>query len=376
MTEQTISPQRAVGDVHLVGSLPFQDAESAFRSAAQNLGGRVAGLPDGEPGQRKFWVNYLPQFIFSNHPDLTAIHVPDAGGPEAQPEQDEGVRPGAALAYRWTFKINDDVDDFRIELGYGQFALESWATFKRLRDAGEIPAGTRFQVSLPATVSAIDGFFESAGDRERARRAYEAAIAKNVQEILAVVPAQDILFQIDFCIEVIDLAIGDETYYPFWEDHSYAEKLDRHMTELTRLEDVFPEEAPLGIHLCFGTWGGWPMVDMTDLGLCVELANKAVAMAHRHLDFIHMPVDVTSADAFYAPLADLEVGDTKIYLGLVHFHEETQDAFRARVATAQKYLADFGVAAVCGYGRANPDEAGDIFKMHVECAELLHAPGS
>ncbi len=94
MSEQTISPQRAVGDVHLVGSLPFPDAESAFRAAAKGLGDRIAGLPDGEPGQRKFWVNYMPQFIFSNHPDLTAIHIPDAGGPEAQPEADEGVRPG------------------------------------------------------------------------------------------------------------------------------------------------------------------------------------------------------------------------------------------------------------------------------------------
>jgi hypothetical protein len=373
MSEQTISPQRAVGDIHLVGSLPFSDAESAFRSTAHSLGGRVAALPDGEPGQRKFWVNYMPQFIFSNHPDLTAIHIPDAGGPEAQPVEDEGVRPGAALAYRWTFKINDDVDVFAFDLGYGEFALESWATFKRLRDAGGIPAGTRFQVSLPSTVSAIDGFFESADDRERAHRAYEQAIAKNVQEILAVVPAEDILFQIDFCIEVIDAAIGDETYYPFWEDRTYAEKLALHLGELTSLEDVFPEEAPLGIHLCFGTWGGWPMVDMKDLSLCVELANKAVAMSHRHLDFIHMPVDVTSADAFYAPLADLDVGDTRIYLGLVHHHEESSDAFSARVATAKKYLSDFGVAAVCGYGRVNPDEAGDIFKMHIECADLLHA---
>ena len=82
-----------------------------------------------------------------------------------------------------------------------------------------------------------------------------------------------------------------------------------------------------------------------------------------------MPVDVTSADAFYAPLADLEVGDTKIYLGLVHHHEETNDAFEARVTTAKKYLSDFGVAAVCGYGRVNPEEAGDIFKMHIECAD-------
>jgi hypothetical protein len=60
----------------------------------------------------------------------------------------------------------------------------------------------------------------------------------------------------------------------------------------------------------------------------------------------------------------------------VHFHEETGDAFRARVAIAEKYLSDFGVAAVCGYGRANAGEAGDIFKMHVECAELLHSPSS
>jgi hypothetical protein len=373
LSEQTISPPRAVGDVHLVGSLPYQDAESAFRAAADGLGSRIAGLPDGEPGARQYWVNYLPESVLTGHPDVTPIHIPDFGGAEAQPVEEAGVRPGAALAYRWTFKINEGVEEFALKLGYGQFALESWKTFKRLRDAGEIPAGTRFQVSLPSTSSAIDFFFESAEDRKRARHAYEQAIAQNVEEILAVVPAEDILFQIDFCNEVIDLAVGDETYLPFWNEHTYAEKLEGHLAELTRLTDVFPEAAPLGIHLCFGTWGGWPMVDMTDMSLCVELANLAVAKANRHLDFIHMPVAVTSDDAFYAPLAKLEVGDTRIYLGLVHFHEETQDAFRARVATAKKYLSDFGVAAVCGYGRVNPEEAGDIFKMHVECADLLHA---
>ena len=37
-------------------------------------------------------------------------------------------------------------------------AIESYAVFRKLRDAGVIPAGLRFQVGLPFPASALNGF--------------------------------------------------------------------------------------------------------------------------------------------------------------------------------------------------------------------------
>ncbi len=54
-----------------------------------------------------------------------------------------------------------------------------------------------------------------------------------------------------------------------------------------------------------------------------------------------------SDDAFFAPLAKLRPGTTRIYLGVIH----NMERFPERVATARRYLPDFGLAAYCGLGR-------------------------
>jgi hypothetical protein len=360
------------GDVLLVGSLPFDTAEAAFRESAEGLGNLVPCLPDGEQGQRKFWVNYLPEFIYSEHPDLvglTRYHE----GVEAQPEKQENYRPGAAPENRFTFAIREGVTDLVFDLGYGRFAIESYAIFTRLRDEGVIPEEVKFQVAVPGTVSAVDWFFEDDDDRARARSAYRDAIIANVKEMLEVIPAEDLVFQVDLSSELCDIAIGDETYMPFFPYRTEEQKITEYLGLLAELSDGIPGTVPLGYHWCYGTWGGWPMIDMTDLGLCVTLTNLSVANTSRSVEYVHMPVGETAAEEFYAPLADLDAGDTKVYLGMIHHHEESDSEFRARVATAKRYLPNFGISAVCGYGRTDPAEVGDLYAAHRRCAEALHS---
>jgi hypothetical protein len=360
---------RVTGDVLMVGSLPYPDAETAFRAAAAGLGDRVSCLTDGEPAERQLWVWYLPQFIYSNHPDLIETHHP--ADPTSQPTEEQGVQRGASEAFWWHFKVKDGVEELRFDLGYGRFAIESYAVFTRLRNDGVIPAGVKFQVALPTATSAVDPFAPDQRDRELMEAAYRDAIDRNIQEMLDHIPVEELVIQYDAAWEICDVAIGDENYYPFWPQRTTAEKIDHHLGLLRGLAAVVPPDVALGYHWCYGTAGGWPMVAMEDLSLCVDLANRAVAEAPRKVDYIHMPVAETADDAFYAPLADLNVGDTRIFLGLVHFHEEDTETFEARVATAHRYLPDFGIAAVCGYGREDPEKAGDIFALHRACADLL-----
>jgi hypothetical protein len=361
------------GDVLFVGSLPFVNTEEAFRQCAR-MGSDVTCLPDGETGERKMWINYLPEQILSSHPDLEETHRPD---PEFfnHPDSDDDPEspPGMTTDEAWLFRIKPGVEDLRFDLGYQRFALDSYGVFRRLREEGTIPFGVAFQVSLPATMSAIDCWFEDPSQWERAHDAYRSAIHRHISEIREAVPAEDLVIQFDVCEEVVDLALGDRRYHEHNPDRTFDEKFKAHTKLLIELIDGVPDEIPVGTHWCYGTWGGWPMVAMRDLGLCVALSNAAVGGTARRLDYVHMPAARTDDESFYAPLEELDIGDTRVYLGLVH-HEDGVDGFSKRLRAARECLDGFGIGAVCGYGRSEPAEVGDVVGLHQECLRLLRSP--
>ena len=53
----------SVRGAHLVGSLTYPDAESAMIAAAENLGGLLRRIPDGEPGDRFHWIMFQPDVL-------------------------------------------------------------------------------------------------------------------------------------------------------------------------------------------------------------------------------------------------------------------------------------------------------------------------
>jgi hypothetical protein len=83
-----------------------------------------------------------------------------------------------------------------------------------------------------------------------------------------------------------------------------------------------------------------------------------------------MPVTPEADDEFFAPLADLEIGQTRPILGIVHFHDG-QGEFERRFAAARKYANDFGVASVCGFGRVPDNELDSVIKAHTDAAAAL-----
>ena len=145
---------------------------------------------------------------------------------------------------------------------------------------------------------------------------------------------------------------------------------DGPLTDLVDLAAAVPENVPLGLHWCYGTWGGWPMTEMPNLELCVRLSNAAVARIKRRVDYVHMPVVAQPGDAFLAPLRDLDIGSTRVFLGLIHPHDGLEGAHR-RIDLAKKYLNDFGIGAVCGFGRENSRELGNILDLHKVAAGSL-----
>ncbi|CAJ1510064.1 hypothetical protein [[Mycobacterium] burgundiense] len=355
-------------DVLLVGSMPFGTAEEAMRAAAGNLGQHLGWVTDGEVGPRAGWVAMLPLVVFPNTPCVVETKAPDTF---EQPETEAGTPPAEDLPAVWTWKLREGHDAHFEDLAYGTFALESWSTFSRLRDEGVIPEHMRFQVCLPSPHSAIDSAFEDPGQWPELYAAYLEGIRREIGKILEVVPAADLVFQWDLALEFIDMGLGDNRrYFASWPTLPLEEKFARHVEQLDELWKGIPEEALLGYHWCYGTWGGWPMTAMTDLDLCVRMSNEAKKRAGRRLDYVHMPVAAEADDAFFAPLDRLAVGDTRVFLGIVH-HTDGVEEFRRRRDLARKHLADFGIGSVCGFGRLDPELLPEVLANHGANAKEL-----
>jgi hypothetical protein len=103
----------------------------------------------------------------------------------------------------------------------------------------------------------------------------------------------------------------------------------------------------------------------------VALSNEAIRRTQRRVDYVHMPVVKEPEDAFFAPLDRLSIGDTKVYLGLVHEDEAGIEPFRRRVQGARRHLSEFGIGGVCGYGRVDPSDLPQVLKVHTDCASEL-----
>jgi hypothetical protein len=89
------------------------------------------------------------------------------------------------------------------------------------------------------------------------------------------------------------------------------------------------------------------------MGLLVRMANHAVAASGRPVDWLHLagPRYLRSEDdSFFRPLAGLETGGTRVFLGII-LPIDGVAGMRRRKTTASRYLDDFGVAMYCGFGR-------------------------
>jgi hypothetical protein len=103
----------------------------------------------------------------------------------------------------------------------------------------------------------------------------------------------------------------------------------------------------------------------------VKFANESVAQSGRRVDFMHIPTLDTVDESYYAPLKDLKVGDTNVYLGSIHGMSDL-NRFRKRIELAHKFVPRFGLAAPCGFGRHQPNEVPGLLKDHRKAVEILH----
>ncbi|HTW87640.1 MAG TPA: hypothetical protein VMD75_06505 [Candidatus Binataceae bacterium] len=346
----------------LIGSIPLETPEEVFRKWGSALGRYLPSMPDGEVGDRSWWIDGVANRVFNGHPQIETISRPadDPGGVEQW-------RP-RNLHDQWDFRVKPGVAQVKFgdpgwRLGFAKDAVNSYFIFKSLKQEGVIPAHLRFQVSVPSVNSNIEVHFHHPEDYPHIKPGYEAALCAEVAKICEKIPPKDVAIQYDLAAEIIDLEKG----LPWAEK---AGVMERHVPQIRNLSAAVHPDAMLGIHLCYGTLGGWPMVMGKDMAPGVRFANALVAEAKRHVDFLHIPTLDRTEDEFYAPLKDLQVGDTRVYLGMIHNMGDL-GRFRQRLLAAKKFLPNFGLSAPCGYGRENPANLPAHLKEHIDAVEVF-----
>lgn len=342
-------------NVHLVGSVPMGNAEDVFASVSAALGPRVKRMPDGETGERGDWITWLEP-VFADNPafvksgEFFRVHASGTG------RERYTVKPGIAIA-----------DVQFPNLFYAGIAARSYGVFRRLKDAGKIPAETKFQVDLVPAHSVVWLFLV-----EKLHAAidpvYNTAVKREIDKIAAAVPHGELAIQFDIASAVFARLERNEVGR---YGRTKAEMQETFAAIVTDLGNRVPAGADLLYHLCYGDSGHRHVVEPTDMSDMVEFANRVSRQIKRPIQLVHMPVPRNRADdAYFAPLRRLELRpETELCLGLVHYTDGIGGA-RARLAAAKKYARDFSIATECGFGRRDPATIPALLRLHAEIADM------
>lgn len=334
MADIAIKPPASV---HLVGSIGLDTVDDVFRAVGACLGPYLRRVPDGEVGGRKLWISW-------QYPLLRASTF-------LRPDPSGAVRPTNRFQL---LTLADGVapDDVRFgELGYAREARASYQDFVAARDKGELPAGVRFQVSLPTPFAVVSSVVVAEA-LPAVERAYECAMIAEVAALCRHIPHRDLCIQWDLCNEMIAWD-GQKTDAVPHADQPQEALLER----MRNLCADIPSDVEIGLHLCYGDFAGRHFVEPKDAAKMVDFANALARTATHKLAYIHMPVPVGRLDdAFYRPFAALDLpAGTELYLGLVHAKDGVVGTI-ARVAAAQRRAPEFGIATECGMARARSEE--------------------
>lgn len=327
--------------VHLVGSVPLENAETVIKTCCSMLGETLSRVPDGETGIRSNWINWQRD-ILGAHP---AMHLVGEG------------KNAERSVPKYAVRNDFDGDIEFTELGYFTAAIESYQIFANLQQQGEI-GNQRFQVSLPTPLAAVACYVDE-GSQERIFQPYRERLLLETEKILAAIPSEHLSIQWDVAIEFAVL----EGLFPVWFD----DPLQTIARQLIELAETIPMSVEVGFHFCYGDAGNKHFKEPDDMGLLVKLANEIAPNVNRAVDWIHMPVPIDRSDnAYFQPLEELDQHNLKqLFLGLLHEQDGTEGA-RKRMDAADAFVADYGIATECGLGRRKPEIIPELLALHAK----------
>jgi hypothetical protein len=332
----------AAHEVLLVGSVPLRPAEAVFEAVAAKLGRLVSRIPDGD---QHGWVLAAANSFAEN----------DALEPHKRVKIS---RDGVELQL---YRLRDGKTSSDLILGpyhYADTAAASYEQFKRLRSVGVIPPAVRFQVTLPGPGTSAYVVGLPAGDLlPIARR----ALALEIEQIAAAVPADDLTIQLDIAMEA-----EHEEYRrrPAAFDTPIHEEFDWTLEQMADSAAWLANQVPAGVELGFHICSIWHHYQAggQDNAVLVDAVNALASRVTRPIEYVHIPTIPEHDEADFAPLAQLELGpETRLFLGVIHASDGLDGALR-RIRAAKTVVSDFGIASFCGLGIPQFAVSGDIPK--------------
>jgi hypothetical protein len=250
-------------------------------------------------------------------------------------------------------------------LFYADIAKVSYAEFAELKAQGVIPKHVRFQIDLVPAHSVIWLFLQD-DLHQPLDPVYNEALKREIDKIAAMLPQDQIAIQFDVASAVFARLQRRE---PNAYGKTRAEMLSSFAGILTGLANRVPAGMELLFHFCYGDSNHRHVVEPTDMGDMVDVANRLCADAGRTIQLIHMPVPRDrSDDAYFAPLGRLQLKpETELSLGLVHYTDGVAGT-RKRLAAAERHANRFSVATECGFGRRPPETIPELLRIHAEVA--------
>lgn len=345
-------------DVLLVGSVGLPSADEVFSAVGSILGTHLKRIPDGETGwARSVWTQCQRPFFLGN-PALEMVEKTPEGYVPARVPAVGIYSHTLAEAYRGRARLRQDASPpdiaFR-NLGYADWAEESYALFARLKHDGVLPEQVRFQVCVPDP-SIILNMHVWPEAQPVVGPIYTAALFGELERLARTIPPAELAIQWD-CTQ------------PVAYESANADARRAIIDEMASLAARVPVGVELGYHLCYGDFEHKHGIQPPSLQACVEIANGIVDAAPRTVDWVHMPVPRDRHDAAYvAPLRDLRLPpSTRLYLGLVHYTDGVAGT-RRRMVTAMAAYPEFGIATECGLGRRRGQDIMTLLRIHAEVA--------
>lgn len=339
--------------VHLVGSIPLNNTGEVLSKVSEILGSKVKRIPDGETGERSNWTAWQLPILKKTEglePDL------------AEPGKEHKISAVDDREFSFLrFSDGFDPRELKINPRYSEIAITSYKEFARLKQDNTIGLDVRFQISLPTPFS-VASLYIAENSRKDFIGVYKTAMLNELDKIFSVIPEAEAAIQWDVCLEVIA-----------WEGRvaSPVEDLEAYTAEMTaNLCNAVPPDAEAGIHLCYGDPGHKHIVEPEDAAILMRMANDISSYMNRPLNWIHMPVPrERHDDGYFQPLRKLALqNDTELYLGLIHY-TDSDDGVRRRIATAKKYVPEFGIATECGFGRRPVETVIPLLELHARSCD-------
>ncbi|MGE0260894.1 MAG: hypothetical protein AB7T18_19325 [Alphaproteobacteria bacterium] len=340
-------------DIYLVGSVPLANARAVFETVSAVLGPRLKRIPDGETGERINWV-FWQEALFAGHPAFE------------RSDRDFQLHATSGLSRRYRLQPGISLRDVQFDnLFYADVAIGSYRTFAALKAEGKIAPDVKFQVDLVPAHSVIWLFVED--DLHAAiDPIYNAAVKREIDKLAAAIPHDQLAIQLDVASAVFArLERRDISSYGATKEEMFA----TFSGILLDLGSHVPDGIELLYHFCYGDAGHRHVVEPTDMGDMVELANRLAAGIGRNIDLVHMPVPRDRSDnAYFEPLKQLKLRpETELCLGLVHYTDGIEGT-RKRMAAAEKFVRDFSIGTECGFGRRDPATIPELLRIHAEAA--------